>query len=81
MLATINRVLPDLSPSQQRVGQWILSHPKEAASATLARIASECQTSEPTVVRFCRHVGLRGFRELAIRLTEALSSPSFSSSS
>lgn len=27
------------------------------------------------MVRFCRHVGLRGFRELAIRLTEALSRP------
>jgi len=75
MLVTINRVLPDLSPSQQRVGRWILSHPKEAANATLARLASECETSEPTVVRFCRRVGLGGFRELAIRLTEALSSP------
>ncbi len=42
---------------------------------TLARLAAECQTSEPTAVRFCRHVGLRGFRELGIRLTEALSRP------
>ena len=75
MLATISRVLPDLSPSEKRVGRWILSHPKEAANATLARLASECETSEPTVVRFCRRVGLGGFRELAIRLTEALSSP------
>ncbi|MDH3616008.1 MAG: SIS domain-containing protein [Gammaproteobacteria bacterium] len=75
MLATINRVLPDLTPSQQRVGQWILSHPKEAANATLAHLASECETSEPTVVRFCRHLGLAGFRELGIRLTEALSRP------
>jgi RpiR family carbohydrate utilization transcriptional regulator len=75
MLATITQALPRLSPSERRVGRWILQHPKEAANTTLARLARECETSEPTVVRFCRHVGLGGFRELAIRLTEALSRP------
>lgn len=75
MLSTITNALPRLSPSERRVGEWILEHPREAAGITLARLAKECQTSEPTVVRFCRRVGLRGFRELAIRLTEALSSP------
>ena len=75
MLTTITNALPDLTPSEQRVGHWILQHPKEAANITLARLAAECETSEPTVVRFCRRVGLGGFRELAIRLTEALSSP------
>ncbi|MGB5510278.1 MAG: SIS domain-containing protein [Woeseiaceae bacterium] len=76
MLTTITNALPDLTPSEQRVGRWILRHPKEAANTTLAKLAIECETSEPTIVRFCRHVGLSGFRELAIRLTEALSSPS-----
>lgn len=75
MLTTISNALPRLSPSERRVGGWILTHPKEAANATLAQLARECETSEPTVVRFCRHVGLGGFRELAIRLTEALSRP------
>ena len=76
MLSTITNALPRLSPSERRVGQWILDHPRKAAGITLARLATECKTSEPTVVRFCRHVGLGGFRELAIRLTEALSQPS-----
>ena len=75
MLATITTALPRLSPSERRVGQWILDHPREASGITLARLAAECKTSEPTVVRFCRRVGLGGFRELAIRLTEALSQP------
>ena len=75
MLSEINRILPDLSPSERRVAEWTVAHPKEAARATLAHVADECGTSEPTVIRFCRHVGLKGFRELGIRLTEALSSP------
>ncbi|MCP4301819.1 MAG: MurR/RpiR family transcriptional regulator, partial [Gammaproteobacteria bacterium] len=75
MLTRITNTLPDLSPSEQRVGRWVLEHPKEAANTTLARLAAECETSEPTVVRFCRRLGLSGFRELAIRLTESLSNP------
>ena len=68
-------MLPDLSPAERRVRRLVLEHPKESANTTLARLATECETSEPTVVRFCRRVGLGGFRELAIRLTEALSNP------
>lgn len=75
MLSQIKQLIPALSPSEQRVAEWVLAHPKEAASATLAHIANECGTSEPTVVRFCRHVGLGSFRDLGIRLTEALSRP------
>jgi RpiR family carbohydrate utilization transcriptional regulator len=75
MLKRIADTLPDLSPAERRVGRWVLEHPKEAANTTLARLATECETSEPTVVRFCRRVGLSGFRELTIRLTEALSNP------
>jgi len=75
MLSEINRALPDLSPSERRVAEWIMAHPKETVRATLAHVADECGTSEPTVIRFCRHIGLKGFRELGIRLTEAISHP------
>jgi RpiR family carbohydrate utilization transcriptional regulator len=75
MLGEINAALPNLSPSQRRVASWIIEHPREATNATLAHIARECDTSEPTVVRFCRHLGLRGFRELGTRIAESLSAP------
>lgn len=75
MLTHIEDRVPSLSRAEQRVARWILEHPKQAASATLAEVAGECGTSEPTVIRFCRHVGLGGFREFTIRMTEALSRP------
>lgn len=75
MLADIQRLVPTLSPSEKRVAEWILAHPKEATQATLAHVAAECDTSEPTVIRFCRRAGLRGFRELGVRLAESLSRP------
>ncbi len=75
MLSTISTALPTLSRTEKRVAEWVLMHPREAADATLAYVARECATSEPTVVRFCRSVGLSGFRELGRRLTESLSAP------
>lgn len=75
MLSRIEQQIPDLSRAEQRVGRWLLEHPKQAVTATLADVARSCGTSEPTVIRFCRHIGLSGFRELAIRVTEALSQP------
>lgn len=75
MLQVIEQRIGDLSPAERRVARWVLGHPRQAAQATLAAVARECGTSQPTVIRFCRHIGLGGFRELAIRLTEALSRP------
>jgi RpiR family carbohydrate utilization transcriptional regulator len=75
MLTLIERRLPGLSRAEQRVARWVLEHPQQAACSKLAAVASACRTSEPTVIRFCRHLGLAGFREFTIRLTEALSQP------
>jgi RpiR family carbohydrate utilization transcriptional regulator len=75
MLSRIHQLTPDLSRAEQRVARWVTQHPKRAARATLAEVARECGASEPTVIRFCRHIGLGGFRDFTIELTAALSRP------
>lgn len=75
MLNDIQEQTPNLSRAEQRVARWIMRHPRQASRATLAQVAAECGTSEPTVIRFCRSIGLSGFREFTIRLTEDLSRP------
>ncbi|MEM8814751.1 MAG: SIS domain-containing protein [Pseudomonadota bacterium] len=75
MLVRIEQQLAQLSRTERRVGEWVLRHPRQAADATLKEVSAATGVSEPTIVRFCRHVGLAGFRELTLRLTEALSQP------
>jgi RpiR family carbohydrate utilization transcriptional regulator len=75
MLGMINQSLGRLTRSETRVAEWVLEHPRQAAESTVAEVARACSTSEPSVIRFCRRIGLSGFRELTIRLTEALSQP------
>lgn len=75
MLSMIEQRLPDLSRTEQRIARWVLQHPRQAAGSKLAAVAEACDASEPSVIRFCRHVGTRGFRDFTIRLTESLSRP------
>lgn len=75
MLSLINQSLPRLSRAEKRVAEWVLAHPRQAAESTVAEVARACATSEPSVIRCCRRLGLSGFRELTIRLTESLSRP------
>ncbi len=75
MLKQIQACSPGLSIAERKVADWVLSHPRQAAESTLAEVSQRTGVSEPTVVRFCRSVGLGGFRELSRRLTEALSQP------
>ena len=75
MIDKIQALLDHLSDAESRVGHWVLAHPRETAESTLAEVAQRSGVSEPTVVRFCRRVGVSGYRELSRRLTEALSRP------
>ena len=75
MLGEINQALDRLSRAEKQVAEWVLAHPRQTTESTVAEVAKACATSEPSVIRFCRRMGLSGFRELTIRLTEALSRP------
>ncbi len=75
MLSHIERQTEHLSRAEQGVARWVLAHPRQVTSSTLAEVAAACGTSQPTVIRFCRSVGASGFREFTRRLTEALSQP------
>ncbi len=75
MLNRISAHLESFSRAERQVADYVLEHPRKSAKMTLSQLAIECGTSEPTVIRFCRRLGLNGFRDLILRLTEALSQP------
>ncbi|HET8680318.1 MAG TPA: MurR/RpiR family transcriptional regulator [Micromonosporaceae bacterium] len=68
LLVQINGLLPSLSPAEQRVGRLVMSNPGEAARRTITDLATAAHTSEATVIRFCRSVGMDGYPQLRIRL-------------
>lgn len=60
--------LPELQPAMRRVGEIISAHPSRVASMPITTLATEAQTSETTVIRFCREIGVKGYAQLRLEL-------------
>lgn len=71
ILAQLASLLPSLAPSEQRVGRVILSDPDHAALLTITEMAVLAETSETTVIRFCRSLAVGSYPKLRIALATA----------
>ncbi len=68
----IRSLLPSLPPAEQRVAQRIIDNPEQVAASSITQLAKDCDTSEATVIRFCRTIDFSGYRDLRLTLaTEA----------
>jgi len=63
--------MPSLRPAEQRVGEAVLADPAAISESSITAVARQCMTSETTVLRFCRAIGLGGYPELRIALARA----------
>ena len=68
LIVHIGGLLPSLSPAEQRVARLVMGDPAGAARHTITELAGAAGTSEATVIRFCRSVGMEGYPQLRIRL-------------
>jgi RpiR family carbohydrate utilization transcriptional regulator len=71
----IQQQLEHLSPSEQRVGGWIVANMMRAIDASIQEVAEAAGVSQPTVMRFCRSMDTSGFRDLRKHLIAALQQP------
>ncbi|MDX1605450.1 MAG: SIS domain-containing protein [Candidatus Competibacterales bacterium] len=61
-----------LRPSERRVAEAVLADPEAAVSSSIAALAERVGVSEPTVLRFCRALGCRGFQDFKLQLARDL---------
>lgn len=67
-LVRLRGTIPSLRPAERRVAEAVLADPLGVAERSISALARQCNTSETTVLRFCRALGLRGYPELRIAL-------------
>lgn len=72
ILSTIQSRLDSFSPAGHRVAEVVLSEPGVVLRLSIADLAKTCGTSEATIVRFCRALGLRGYAEFRVTLAAEL---------
>ena len=71
VLVRVRGALPSLRPAERRVAEAVLADPAAVSESSITAVARRCQTSETTVLRFCRALGLGGYPELRIALARA----------
>ncbi|MDN5761152.1 MAG: MurR/RpiR family transcriptional regulator [Microlunatus sp.] len=71
ILITVRGARPNLRPAERRVAELVLADPAGVSESSITSVARRCHTSETTVLRFCRTIGLAGYPELRIALARA----------
>ena len=74
-LIKIRQGLPTFSPAEQKVGNFILNNLNEVLELSITKLAQKSETSEASVVRFCRSLGIKGYQELKILIAGDLREP------
>ncbi|TCP56858.1 RpiR family transcriptional regulator [Tamaricihabitans halophyticus] len=67
-LVRIRSLLPGLARAEQRVAKVVLDNPAAVARNSITEVAEAAGTSETTVTRFCKAIGVGGYPELRIAL-------------
>jgi DNA-binding MurR/RpiR family transcriptional regulator len=68
--ATIRSELPRMSGSLRKVAEGVLADPAAATHGSAAELGRRTGTSQATVTRFCRALGLDSYQQLLIELAQ-----------
>jgi RpiR family carbohydrate utilization transcriptional regulator len=72
LLDAIRNQLDSLSKSEHKVALAVLANPELTIAENITALAQHAHVSEPTVVRFCRTIGLDGWHEFKLKLAQGL---------
>lgn len=77
ILSTIRNHLDRLKNAEKRVAECVLREADQVVRYTITELAEKAGTSEPTVIRFCRKIGLQGYMDLRLNLARTLPSSGY----
>ncbi len=69
ILTRIESLMPFLSKSEQKLGNYILTHPKDVTDMSTSALSQACDISEPTLIRFTRRLGFQGYKDFKLHLS------------
>lgn len=72
-LNQIRQRYPNMSPTERRIADCILSDPEKAMNSTVVYIAATAKVSEGSVINFSNMLGFKGFSQLKISLAQNIS--------
>jgi DNA-binding MurR/RpiR family transcriptional regulator len=74
--STIQARAGSLPPTIRRVADAIIDRPQLVVENSISEVARACDTSEASIVRFCRAIGFTGFSQLKLQMAAELAKES-----
>jgi RpiR family carbohydrate utilization transcriptional regulator len=74
MLDKIMSARPSLSRAEKKVADQVLDDPDLCVEVSIQRLAQLAGVSDPTVLRFCRAIGCKGYHDFKIRMAQSIAS-------
>ncbi len=75
VLLTIKQMLPSLPVQERKVADYALSQPHEVVGSSITHLARASGVGNTTISRFCRRLGMNGYRQFKIELAQEIGSP------
>lgn len=75
LLVRLRGIRPTLTPAEERVATEVLADARRASDLTITELARSAETSETTVLRFCKRLGLKGYPQLRLALAAESAMP------
>ncbi|GGC95659.1 glucokinase [Undibacterium terreum] len=72
VLEKIRQARERMSQSEGKVADWVLKEPNAMLTLPIAEIAQRIGVSQPTVMRFCRSIGVQGLADFKLKLASGM---------
>ncbi|MTI71235.1 MAG: MurR/RpiR family transcriptional regulator [Firmicutes bacterium] len=73
ILTKIKHGYDTFKPSEKKVAKFILKNTNDIPNFSIMALANKCHTSEASVIRFCRTLGLKGYQDLKLAISLEIS--------
>ena len=72
IIPLVKFLLPTLTKSERKVAEYLLNYPEKVVKLTLVDYAEISDSSQASVIRLCKKMGLSGYTELKSTLSQQL---------
>lgn len=67
-LVRLREVLEQITPSEKKVAEYILSHPEKIITLSIAELSQQSRGSQAAIIRLCKSMGLKGYPDLKLKV-------------
>ncbi|GAB6992255.1 MurR/RpiR family transcriptional regulator [Paenibacillus pini] len=67
-LVRLREILDDITPSERKVAEYIISYPHRVLEMSVAQLSGESGGSQAAIIRLCKSMGIKGYSELKLKV-------------